>query len=1289
MNNKFRPIFLMVLVMLLGVSQVAGAKALRQPNRPPSSPSLTPPLTSSTQPQIPGSSIIDVPLDIVLVQDETGSMGDDISALVSLAPDIWDGIAAITTSEFRMAVVGFRDFARAPWGSSGDFVYRRLSDLTSSRTQFMAGVNQLTADGGADDPEAQYGTLSYLLTPTHACIDSNGNGTCSDSNDTLAGRQPNFRSGATRVILLATDASAHEPLDTSGYPGPSKDAVIQSLTNNRTILIGLVPGGPGAVHDVDQLAQATGGSVQSTGATGTQIADAILAALGEIQPVSAELTTVEVLPATEVADGISPVDVFVTVRDTAGQPVPGRTVILNTNRPGIDEVIQPASVTDENGVTTGQIKSIEPGDSRVVATDAIDSVTFTHQPQITFIGQTLPPNEALTASINLLHLNSTNSLNRISDIADQTADSGERLRDKVTEDAVEFVSGIVFGFIGMADTITEAAKPAFSLSYSGVMMEEGLGWSRIAWLKEYAFTPGALFNSTFRSVIQDGDWASLAIPTLIDGLPFYASMFLNESVEAIQQSVVEEIVAQFVRAPGGFNDLAEYTAEAVDGLNDALTIQRDEVLSGIPIMSDAQQQEYADELRNRSLIPLHYGHLLWRQQFMMDNLESASDSINTGGIELFLLKFAAKAIATAAFDGGGSLLVEGYTTSMDNYLNGRKLEASARAYALAPSILKATIELPQRIYLNQATGLERVTNGLSPHPVVGRIMSAVHYSLGDSWGDFWKENLAYSDVTIVNDTSVRSTLVLITEYDYEDKLFGLPFARIPLTDMQAFDLNSGQSRTVRVWYKNEEEGGVPLDHSFVNFILLGVNDTGTFEADYLSTLWEPVALALSRGRKEVTLPADIEKVENPIDLYVLGGEGDAQYDAKLMVANPFTGTITTTISLPLPERAVVVATDGIVSDGSITWQKVIGASDVVSAEAKIEYSDSQPGESLSLDAATLSFLEPGSGDSLATTSNEAEFLGAWPVDIQGAVPAVAAGTSVSMPVTVTNLVENPTSVAVQLKIKNGDLSIHESTQTTTVAASSQKLVYFSIPSTLTSGWYTMELWGAVDGASRRFDSEAFQVSSGSGFQSLFLPTVLSNYGAAPTQPLVNGDFEQGPFVGWEEYSSNGWAIVSNAADMADSLLPLPSGQWAAWLGGDHYEISYVQQEVTIPTHLPYLTYSHFIASEDICGYDLGGVLIDDVVIDVYDLCVTSAAWSLRSVDLSAYRGQTVMIQFRVETDGSLFSSLYVDDVHFSAGPATAQPPAAPAPGANGAAARRVVDQPPGLPTASEPRRLGE
>jgi hypothetical protein len=107
-----------------------------------------------------------------------------------------------------------------------------------------------------------------------------------------------------------------------------------------------------------------------------------------------------------------------------------------------------------------------------------------------------------------------------------------------------------------------------------------------------------------------------------------------------------------------------------------------------------------------------------------------------------------------------------------------------------------------------------------------------------------------------------------------------------------------------------------------------------------------------------------------------------------------------------------------------------------------------------------------------------------------------------------------------------------------------------------------------------------------------------------------------------------------------------SGLWAAWLGGDYYETSVISQEVTVPAGSPYLRFWYWLGSEDQCGRDFGGVTIDGTWVDVMDLCDPNDTygWVQRTVYLGSYAGQMVELGIRVETNGSLNSNLFVDDV---------------------------------------------
>jgi|GEM_PF-1166959 len=143
--------------------------------------------------------------------------------------------------------------------------------------------------------------------------------------------------------------------------------------------------------------------------------------------------------------------------------------------------------------------------------------------------------------------------------------------------------------------------------------------------------------------------------------------------------------------------------------------------------------------------------------------------------------------------------------------------------------------------------------------------------------------------------------------------------------------------------------------------------------------------------------------------------------------------------------------------------------------------------------------------------------------------------------------------------------------------------------------------------------------------------------------IANGDFENGRDGSWQEYSAYGWDIIVDAFE-----LPIPphSGSWAAWLGGDLNEVSYILQGVTIPTEASTLSFWHWIGSDDECGYDFGWVKINNTNVLIIDLCEdnNTDGWIKNTLDISAYAGQTVTLQFRVETDDLYYSSYFVDDV---------------------------------------------
>ena len=174
------------------------------------------------------------------------------------------------------------------------------------------------------------------------------------------------------------------------------------------------------------------------------------------------------------------------------------------------------------------------------------------------------------------------------------------------------------------------------------------------------------------------------------------------------------------------------------------------------------------------------------------------------------------------------------------------------------------------------------------------------------------------------------------------------------------------------------------------------------------------------------------------------------------------------------------------------------------------------------------------------------------------------------------------------------------------------------------------------------DDSAVVTKSAFG-SSLEAQTQTLGSSALTTTGLVNGDFEQGRFVGWSEFSAHGFDVVTHS----DFLPVVPhSGSWAAWLGGEDLDTSYLYQDNITIVSPTALRLWYWIGSQDQCGFDYGYVMINAATIYTWNLCVgtNTNGWLPLDLDLNAYNGQTVQLVIQVTTDEALNSNLFIDDV---------------------------------------------
>ena len=251
-------------------------------------------------------------IDVGFIIDQSGSYEDDITTLQTRAQDIVNSLRARTDIDVQFGLAGFADFPQGDYGDAGDIEYRLYQNITGDSDALIAAIDKLNKPlmNGADYPESQYEALFR------------------------AAQEIGWRDGTLRILLLATDADFHDSDTDPSYPGTGRRAVLATLEEENVIVIGLQSGDEGDAEDrLQELAEATGGSVLSLDAASSQIVDAIVrgldAALADVD------VRLDVLAGQSWLTGISP-----TVHEgvDAGQTVSFTVSLEGQRDPSVEDL---------------------------------------------------------------------------------------------------------------------------------------------------------------------------------------------------------------------------------------------------------------------------------------------------------------------------------------------------------------------------------------------------------------------------------------------------------------------------------------------------------------------------------------------------------------------------------------------------------------------------------------------------------------------------------------------------------------------------------------------------------------------------------------------------------------------------------------------------------------------------------------------------------------------------------------------------------------------------------------
>eukprot|EP01054_Gregarina_sp_Poly1_P005524 Gregarina_sp_Poly_1__5523@NODE_2915_length_1556_cov_1173_206850_g1840_i0_p1_GENE_NODE_2915_length_1556_cov_1173_206850_g1840_i0NODE_2915_length_1556_cov_1173_206850_g1840_i0_p1_ORF_typecomplete_len360_score54_29Integrin_beta/PF00362_18/1_4e27VWA/PF00092_28/6e06VWA/PF00092_28/9e02VWA_2/PF13519_6/5_4e05VWA_2/PF13519_6/1_5e04_NODE_2915_length_1556_cov_1173_206850_g1840_i02171296 len=151
-------------------------------------------------------------LDIMFVQDTTGSFDDDLPQIISQLPAVTEAILSQYRGS-RFGVAEFRDKPYYPLGEPDDFCYKlNQGQLTENMDDFMWAYTGLVASGGGDLPEASYQALINV------------------AKDPAVGWDQ--RPGHSRVVILNTDAVPHLPGDMEKFDPETYPEVPHNLPPN-------------------------------------------------------------------------------------------------------------------------------------------------------------------------------------------------------------------------------------------------------------------------------------------------------------------------------------------------------------------------------------------------------------------------------------------------------------------------------------------------------------------------------------------------------------------------------------------------------------------------------------------------------------------------------------------------------------------------------------------------------------------------------------------------------------------------------------------------------------------------------------------------------------------------------------------------------------------------------------------------------------------------------------------------------------------------------------------------
>jgi hypothetical protein len=237
---------------------------------------------------------------------------------------------------------------------------------------------------------------------------------------------------------------------------------------------------------------------------------------------------------------------------------------------------------------------------------------------------------------------------------------------------------------------------------------------------------------------------------------------------------------------------------------------------------------------------------------------------------------------------------------------------------------------------------------------------------------------------------------------------------------QALELAGSGSGTAIIRLKTREYGVSPDEGSLVGLLVLGATETGLYEVADTGTWWFPQQTLRQSGAAAQAPDgyAPEEVLSTPTLPYPLSSlvstlPGSTDHQVSIAVVNPFTLTVSATVTQAIPTAFTILDDGGgVIVGDALVWTDVLSPGEGLELRALVGWEDA-PGETAVMPGSELAFEDPGSGEGDTYTSPEETVSAAWPLEVAVDMPlSWQSSVTATMSITLTNISSSVTAQGV-------------------------------------------------------------------------------------------------------------------------------------------------------------------------------------------------------------------------------------------------------------------------------------